>query len=94
MDFTILSFENDIWIALALFMFVWLYAWAKGALGSAKLGILFALIISYVTFYTYRELVWIVVILFLFATFGREIFSKMNVFSGGGVGGVPGAGGH
>jgi hypothetical protein len=73
---------ENIWIAITLFLFVWIYSWAKGNLGSAKLAILFALIIVFLTFYQYPELVWILVILFLLSTFGKEIFSKLNPFEG------------
>ena len=80
MGITLTAIETNIWIALTLFFFVWIYAWAKGNLGSTKLAILFAAIVVYLTFYQFPELVWIAVLLFLFATFGKEIISKMNVF--------------
>lgn len=67
-------------IALILFFFIWLFGWAKGSLGSAKLAVLFAIIIVFLTVYQYRELVWVAVILFLFATFGKELFSKLEGF--------------
>lgn len=67
-------------VALVLFFFVWLFSWAKGSLGSAKLAVLFAVIIVYLTVYQYRELVWIAVFLFIFATFGKELFSKLEGF--------------
>ena len=65
-------------VALMLFFFVWLFSWAKGSLGSAKLAVLFAVIIVYLTVFQYRELVWLAVALFLFATFGKELFSKIE----------------
>lgn len=80
MAVTGLLFEN-IWIALTLFAFVWIYAWAKNSLGSTKLALLFAVIIVYLTFYTFPELVWLGVFLFIMATFGKEIFAKINVFN-------------
>jgi len=67
---------DNIWIALTLFFFVWIFNWAKGNLGSAKLAIVFAAVIIYLTFYQYPELVWLVVFLFVFSTFGIEIFNK------------------
>lgn len=68
----------NIEIALMLFFFVWLFGWSKGSLGSAKLAVLFAVIIVYLTVFQYRELVWLAVALFLFATFGKELFSKIE----------------
>ena len=70
---------DNVWIALVLFIFVWLFNWARGALGSAKLAVLFAIIIVYLTVYQYPELVWFGVILFIFATFGKDIFAQMDL---------------
>ena len=74
-------FEH-VWIALILFIFIWLFSWAKGILGSVKLAVLFALIVVYLTFYQYPELVWLGVIVFFLATFGKEIFTKVKIFQG------------
>ncbi len=73
------EFETHIWAALVLFFIVLIYGWAKGVLGSAKLAILFAIIVVYLTFYQHPELIWIVVFVFIFATFGKEIISKMHM---------------
>jgi hypothetical protein len=70
----------DIELALILFFFVWVFSWAKGLLGSAKLAILFAVIVVYLTVYQHRFLVWAAVLLFIFATFGKELFAKMDMF--------------
>ena len=70
---------DNVWIAIVLFLFVWLFNWAKGSLGSAKLAILFAIILIYLTVYQYPELVWFGVALFIFATFGKDVFSKMDL---------------
>jgi len=64
-------------IALSLFYLVWLYSWGKGALGSAKLAIVFAVIVVYLTVWQFPELIWAGVALFIFATFGKELFSKV-----------------
>ena len=68
---------NNIEIALILIYFVWLFSWAKGALGSAKLAVIFAAIVTYITVVQFKVLIWLGVALFLFATFGKELFSKM-----------------
>ena len=72
---------DNVWIALVLFFFVWIYSWAKGSLGSPKLAVLFALIVVYLTFYQYPELVWAVVVLYLLATFGKDLIDKVEVFA-------------
>ena len=56
---------------------------SKKALGSAKLAILFAVIVVYLTFFLHPDLVWIPVIIFIFAVFGKGVFEKMGVFKGG-----------
>ena len=73
---------DNIWIVLTLFLFVWIYGWAKENLGSAKLAILFALIVVYLTFYSYPELVWLLVVFFLLQTLGKEFISQINPFGG------------
>ncbi|HIH10417.1 MAG TPA: hypothetical protein HA254_07175 [Candidatus Diapherotrites archaeon] len=73
---------DSLWIVLTLFLFVWIYGWAKENLGSAKLAILFALIVVYLTFYSYPFLVWLLVIFFLIQTFGKEFISQINPYGG------------
>lgn len=68
---------GNIEIALILFLFVWLFAWAKGMLGSEKLAVFFAILVVFLTVFQFRELIWIAVILFLLSTFGKELFSKI-----------------
>lgn len=68
---------HNLEIALSLFYLIWLYGWAKNALGSAKLAIVFAVIVVWITVWQFPILIWLGVILFLFATFGKELFSKM-----------------
>ncbi|MDO8625455.1 MAG: hypothetical protein Q7R47_05210 [Candidatus Diapherotrites archaeon] len=72
------SLFGNIEIALILFFFVWLFGWAKGSLGSEKLAVFFAILIVFLTVYQFRELIWIAVAVFLLATFGKELFSKIG----------------
>jgi hypothetical protein len=71
---------DNLWVVLSLFYLVWIFGWAKKALGSAKLAILFAVIVVYLTFIEFPNLVWIPVILFLLATFGSTLFEKIKIF--------------
>jgi len=68
---------DNLWIVLSLLYLVWLYAWAKRQLGSVILAVLFAVVVVYLTFFQYRFLVWIPVVLFLFAFFFRGMFEKI-----------------
>lgn len=72
------ALSQNLLVALTLFIFIWIFAWAKGQLGSTKLAILFAVIIVYLTFYQFPDLVWLALAIFVFATFGKELFEKMK----------------
>lgn len=71
---------KNIEIVLTLVIFVWIYGWAKGALGSPKLAVLFAIIVVFLTFYTFPILIWVLVLVLILATFGVEIFSKIDIY--------------
>ena len=71
---------DNLWVVLSLFYLVWIFGWAKKALGSAKLAILFAVIVVYLTFLTFPQLVFIPVVIWLFATFGQTMFEKVKMF--------------
>lgn len=83
MDLVFLSdVIGDIGIVLVIVYFIWLFGWGKKALGSAKLAILMALTIVFLIFIQHMELVWVPVILFLLATFGKEFLNKVIVQKG------------
>ena len=73
------TLEQNLGTVLSLFYLIWIFGWAKKALGSAKLAILFSVIVVYLTFFLYPWLVWIPVIIFVFAVFGKGVFEKMGV---------------
>ncbi len=76
-----LDIFDNIWIALTIFAFVWIFSWAKSNMGSAKIAFVFAIVIVWITFYSYPELIWAGVFLFLLATFGKEVIEKADLFS-------------
>ena len=67
-------------VALSLFYLVWIYGWSKKNLGSSKLAILFSVIVVYLTFFQFQQLIWVPVAIFLFAVFGKGLLEKMNVY--------------
>lgn len=71
---------DNIHLAITVFLFIWIYNWAKGNVGSAKLAFVTAVLIMFLTFYQFPELVWALVALWAFATFGKDVFAKVNVF--------------
>jgi hypothetical protein len=70
---------ENLMVVLSLFYLIWIFSWAKKAMGSAKLAILFAVIVVYLTFFQFPYLVWVPVILFLVATFGKGIIEKSGL---------------
>lgn len=76
-----LSLMDDIWVVLVLFIFIWLFGWAKENIGSTALAAMFALIVVYLTFYSYPFLVWLFVALFVLQTAGKEFIAQLNPFS-------------
>jgi len=75
---------ENIRIVLSLFYFVWIYAWGKKQLGSAKVGLLFAVIVVYLTFFQFPELVWIPVLFFFMSFFFSGMFEKIGKQEGKG----------
>ena len=71
---------DNIHLAITIFLFIWIYNWAKGNVGSAKLALILAIAIMFLTFYSYPELIWIIVGLWAFSTFGKDLISKVGVF--------------
>ena len=76
------TLEQDLVVVLTLFYFLWIFSWGKKVLGSAKLAVLFALIVVYLVFFLHPELVWVPVIIFFVATFGSSMFDKMEITKG------------
>lgn len=76
------ALENNLWIVLSLFYLVWIFGWAKKNLGSPKLAVLFAVIVVYLTFFQFPELVWVPLIIFLLAVFGKGFLEKADVYKG------------
>lgn len=71
---------ENIHLAITIFLFIWIYNWAKGNVGSAKLALITAIVIVFLTFYSFPELVWLLVLLWAFATFGKDVFSRVGLF--------------
>ena len=63
-------------LVLMIIYFLWFFSWGKKQVGS-KLGLLIAVVLMYLTFYLYPELIWVPFLLFIFATFGKEILERI-----------------
>ena len=70
------EFTTDMQIALTMVFFVWILNWSKANLGSAKLAIIFAAILTYFTFYKHSSLILVVVVIVILATIGKGFVSK------------------
>ena len=74
------SLLDNIQLALTIILFIWIYNWAKGNMGSAKMAFVTALIIVFLTFYSFPELIWLLVVIWAFATFGKDILTRVSIF--------------
>ncbi|MEK6820867.1 MAG: hypothetical protein AABY11_00515 [archaeon] len=74
------ALADNIHLAITIFLFIWIYNWAKGNVGSARLALVTAIIIVFLTFYQFPELVWVLVLLWAFTTFGKDLFARIGVF--------------
>jgi uncharacterized membrane protein len=63
-------------LVLMIIYFLWFFSWGKKQVGS-KLGLLIAIVLMYLTFYLYPDLIWIPFILFILATFGKELLERI-----------------
>ena len=64
-------------LVLLIIYFLWFYNWGKKQIG-AKWGIILAIVLFYLTFYLYPDLIWVPFLLFIFATFGKEFFEIVS----------------
>jgi hypothetical protein len=76
------SLFDNIRIVVIFFIFIWLVGWAKENIGSPAISAMFATIVIYLTFFQYEFLVWLLVILFLLQTLGKEFLAQINPFGG------------
>lgn len=71
---------GDFFLTLTLILFIiyflWIYAWAKKQVG-AKLGIILAVVIMFLLFYSFPELIWVPFILFLWSIFGKDLLERV-----------------
>ncbi len=67
---------DDIRLALTLVMFVWILNWMRNLLGSPRLALLFALVISYLIFFKHPNLLLTVFGLMALAYFIKPLYSK------------------
>ena len=64
-------------LVILIVIFFWIYNWSKNQAGK-KIGLLLALVIMYLTFYSFPELIWLIFGLFILATFGKEIMERVS----------------
>jgi CHASE2 domain-containing sensor protein len=69
---------DNIATVLGLVYAILIYAWAKKQLGNVVLAVLVAVIIVYLTFFQFRELIWIPVIFIFLAFFFSGMFEKVG----------------
>jgi len=79
-DFFAAVSGEDLFSSLALVLFIvyflWLYNWGKKQIG-AKFGLVLGGIVFYLIFFLYQDLVWLPLMLFLLATFGKDLLERV-----------------
>jgi len=70
------DFMSSFALVLFIIYFLWLYSWGKKQIG-AKFGLLIAGFVFYLIFFLYQDLVWLPLILFLLATFGKDLLERV-----------------
>ncbi|MCX6802901.1 MAG: hypothetical protein NT067_07410 [Candidatus Diapherotrites archaeon] len=72
------DFFQNIQLVLGLVYLIWIYAWAKRQLGNVVLAVLVAVIIVYLTFFQFPELIWAPLAFFFLAFFFAGMFEKVG----------------
>ncbi len=67
---------DDLRLALSLIMFAWILNWMRKLLGSVRLAILFAVVISYLIFFKHPNILFTLFGLLFFAYFFKPFWSK------------------
>lgn len=63
-------------LVILIVVFFWIYNWSKNQAGK-KIGLILAVIISYLTFFSFPELIWVLFLIFLIATFGKDLMERI-----------------
>jgi hypothetical protein len=75
------DFILTLMLILLVIYFLWIYAWAKKQIGQ-KLGLLLAILITYLLFFNFPELVWVPFLLFLWSVFGKDLLERIPRVAG------------
>jgi hypothetical protein len=63
-------------LVLLIIYFLWIYAWAKKQVG-ATVGLLLAILITWILFYNFQQLIWVPFILYLWSIFGKDLLERV-----------------
>jgi len=63
-------------LVLLIVYFLWIYAWGKKQVGP-NLGLLLAIVITFLLFYNFPDLIWIPFLLFIWAVFGKDLLERV-----------------
>jgi hypothetical protein len=70
------DFFLTLMLILLIIYFLWIYAWAKKQVG-AELGLLLAILITFLLFYNFPDLIWVPFLLFLWSIFGKDFLERV-----------------
>ena len=63
-------------LVLLIIYFLWIYAWAKKQVG-ATVGLLLAILITWLLFYNFQQLIWVPFVLYLWSIFGKDLLERV-----------------
>ena len=63
-------------LVLLIIYFLWIYAWAKKQVG-ATVGLLLTILITWILFYNFQQLIWVPFILYLWSIFGKDLLERV-----------------
>jgi len=68
------TLKGDVWMAIFLYIAVFIFSWSKGQLGDVRAAIIYALVIMLLIFYEHPDLIWVALGIYLFTTYGKGMF--------------------
>ncbi len=63
-------------VILVIIYFLWIFAWAKKQVGP-KIAVVLTIVLVYLLFFNYPDLIWVPFLLFLWSIFGKDLLERI-----------------
>jgi len=68
------GFQEMVWFVLLIAFTVTIYTWSKSKIANTTIAVILTLVLSYIIFIQYKELVWIVaIVIVLYWIYGDDL---------------------